>query len=488
MLPKATLYVALGAFCGAALRADPVVDRYVEAEMALNGIPGLSLAVVEGGAVTHARAYGVRSIQSREPLRQEVPVELASVSKSFTALAILALERAGRIDRGDAVAGILAEIDGPGWRGVTVHHLLRHRSGLRRRHDFLAPCCDGPGALDPEKAVPYIARADLETPPGESFSYANSNYVLLAAMVQRVLGEPFADAMRERVFLPLGLRRTTVDSGKAREWGSAAAHEWLWGRVRESPSPFLGWPGSSLVKASAIDMGTYIARLLDPAQSPLGAPDSGRSWWEQLGPEYDLGWMIDPDADWLDGEVVLEHTGKIWGGQTAVVLAPRRRAGTAVLINLGTDRALGMARQILLSRLGMGEPKPARMNAWESPDNWAMAFLVSAAGLFAVAGWSGRRFALQIRSGERAWQPGGLGIARAGLLGVLAVALVGTALQWTGPPRAALPSTVRWALPALVGSVTALLSVVASAGLAPRRGISGGAGARPARVRRRAPS
>ena len=463
MLSRIGLGLTLVTSSLVALRADERIDRYVEAEMTLNRMPGLALAIVEGGGVTYVRAYGVRSVQSQEPLRAEDPVELASVSKSFTALAVLELERAGRIDRGDAVSAALPELDSRAWRGVTLHHLLRHRSGLRRRHDFLAPCCAGPGAPDPEEAARHLAAPSLESPPGETFSYANSNYMLLAAVVQRVSGMPFAEFMRQAVFRPLGLRRTTVEAGEARRWGAASPHEWLWGRVRPSPSRFLGWPGSSLVKASARDMGNYMAALLEPA----AVPAADRPWWEGLAPGYDLGWVVDAEANWLEGEFVLEHTGKIWGGQTAVVLAPLRRTGVAVLINLGTGRAIEMARQILASRIASTELSPAQTSPLERPDNWAMAFLALAAGLLGAAVWHGRRAVRQLRAGLRSWGPAGPGMARAALLGGMAAVLVSSAFQWTGPPRAALPSTVRVALPALVAGAATLLAVVAGASLVP---------------------
>ncbi len=483
MSRKITLAAALSALCGAVLSADERIDRYVSDEMALNRIPGLSLALVENRRLAFAKAYGVRDTGSPEALRIDHPVELASVSKSFTALAILQLERAGTVNRHDSVTGILPELGRQDWQGVTLHDLLRHRSGLRRRHDFLAPCCDGRGTPDPEDAVRYLARADLEGAPGAIFSYANSNYVLLAAMVQRVSGVPFADYMRERVFRPLGLPRTTVDAAEARRWGSAVPHEWLWGRVRPSPSRFLGWPGSSLAKSSAEDMGSYMAKLLDPTPGHLASAVPDRPWWGQLGAEYDLGWAIHSEADWLDGEFVLEHTGKAWGGQTAVVLVPRRGAGVAVLINLGTDRAIDMARKIVMSRLGSADLGPARMSPFESPDNWAMAFLVFAGGLFGAILWYAQRVMRQLRSGSRAWRPTGQGTVRAVLLAGLAAVLVGFAFQGTGPPWEAQPSTVRVALPALVGGVSVLLAVVGGAALVPpKKSTPGVAGSRTGRI------
>ena len=194
------------------------IDRFITEEMALNGIPGLSLALVEDGSVSYLRAYGVRSVQSREAMLAETPVELASLSKALTALAVLRLERDGLVQRDSSVAAILPDLDRARWRGVTIRHLLQHRSGLRRRHDFLMPCCGQPGQLDLNAAARHFAAADLESPPGERSSYANSNYVLLAAIVQRASGMPFPDFMRKEIFQPLGMDRTTTAEREAQSW------------------------------------------------------------------------------------------------------------------------------------------------------------------------------------------------------------------------------------------------------------------------------
>ena len=457
--------ILLAGAAGPLLAVDADIDQFVQAEMELNGIPGLSLAVVEGGAASKLRAYGVRSVASREAMTVDTPVELASVSKSLTALAVLQLEREGRLDRDDSVTALLPEMGHGKWRGVTIRDLLRHRSGLRRRHDFLISCCGLPGNLDLESVPGRMAEADLESSPGAMFSYANSNYALLAAAVQRA--SPFPEYMNVTVFEPLGMHRTTVDEAEAREWEMADRHEWRWGRVEVSPSRFLGWYGSSRVKASATDMSSYMTALLDPLSRHASTPIPRSDWWEELAPDYDLGWSVQAEADWLDGEFVLEHTGKIWGGHTAVALAPRRHAGVAVLVNVGTDRASRIARAVLASRFGAPLPQPARMSRTEDPDFWARVFLVSAAGLFAAIFWYGAGVFRQVRRGSRSRQLAPWGIARATVLVGLAAKLIHTA-AWSTPPHAALPTTIGIALPVLVAGVTGMLLLAAATGLFPR--------------------
>ena len=436
--------------------------------MELNGVPGLSLAIVKSGSVAYLKAYGVRSVQSQEAMRAETPVELASLSKALTALAVLQLERDGLVERDAGVTELLPDLDRTRWRGVSLRNLIQHRSGLRRKHDFLVPCCGQPGQLDLNEAVQRFATADLESPPGEAFSYANGNYVLLAAIVQRASGTPFPEYMRETVFPSLGMDRTTTDEGEAQSWSKAAPHEWQWGRVEISPSRFLGWYGSSLVKASATDMGSYMEALLDPQPDRSAAGPPREAWWELLEGNYDLGWAVQAEAKWLGGELVLEHTGKMWGGSTAISLAPRRGDGVAVLTNLGSSRAGAVARAILRSLEGYPLPRPARMSRGEIPDTWAVIFLAAAAGIFLAT--LGRALSVwrQLRRGTRAWKPTGWRSVRAVTLAGLAMPLIYGLLWGTDPPRPALPTTVQTSLPAFVASVTGLLLLAAVTGLVPK--------------------
>ena len=449
---------------------DGKIDRFVSGEMELNGIPGLSLVIVESGTVAYLKAYGVRSIQSQEAMRTETPVELASLSKALTALAVLRLERDGLVERDSSVTALLPDLDRARWQGVTIRNLLQHRSGLRRKHDFLMPCCGQPGQLNLSGAAPRFAGADLKSPPGERSSYANSNYVLLAAIVQRASGTPFPKFMRKEIFQPLGMDRTTVDEGEAQSWGEAAPHEWQWGRVGISPSRFVGWYGSSLVKASATDMSKYMEALLDPQPADNGTRLPHGAWWELLEGNYDLGWAVQAEAEWLGGEYALEHTGKMWGGSTAIVLAPRRRNGVAVLANLGSSRAGPMARAILRSLEGSPLPRPERISRGEIPDTWAMIFLASSVGVLLVILGRALSVGRQIRRGARTWRPTIWRSARAVVLGGLAVFLIHGLLWGTDPPREALPTTIRTALPALVASVIGLLLLAAVTGLVPKRG------------------
>lgn len=464
VLHRATLAASLISGCALSLPANTEIDRFVQAELALNSVPGIALAIVERGEIGLVRAYGIQSVESEQPLTVNTPMGLASLSKALTALAILRLEREGRIERGAIAARILPRLTSAEWAGVTLNHLLQHRSGLRRGHDFLLPCCGSPNELDLEVAVERLNDADLEGLPGESVSYANGNYVLLAAIIERVSGVPFSAYMQQRVFRPLGMRQTSIEGARPTSEAAALPHEWQWGSVRVSPSRFLGWKGSSLVRASAADMAAYLEALLDGKPGDFEFMHADGPWWGRLVPGYDLGWVVQEDPEWFGDGLVLEHTGKTWGGRTAAVVAPQTRSAVAVLGNLGTTQSQTIARAILRSLDGSDLTVPKRANRAEIPDTWAMVLLAAAIGLSGLAGWFGWQTRRQLRSRRRGWRLTVGRLGRSAVLTCLAAALL-YRYHFAGPPHAAFPTTIQVALPLLVCSVLALLLVSAVRGL-----------------------
>lgn len=457
----------LAQVAGGVLDASDRIDHYVELEMHLNGIPGVAVSIVDFGASPVVRAYGTRNILEQSPMTVDTPAELASLSKSFTALAMLEVERSGALTLDTGISTVLPELDSGHWQSITIRDLLRHRSGLRREHDFLVPCCGSPGDRDLQVAVERLTRAEPAANAAQHFSYANSNFVLLAAIVERFSGMPFERFMERRVFPALGLRRTTLDPRQAQDWSASSRHEWHWGRVRVSRAPFLGWYGSSLVKATARDMGRYLAAMLDPAGSSSRLPTLSAEWWTGLEPPYDLGWSVD-EPDWLEGELVLEHTGDIWGANTAVVLAPRRRTGVAVLTNLDAGRAEPIARSILAGLDGAPLSPPQRASPFVRPDMWAIAFLVGSVALVGSAIALACILLVQVRRGRREWDVGPIRTARSAVLCGLGVWLLDQFFWRPDMPRETLPSTVGQALPALVAATAVLLTIVATAGMFPK--------------------
>jgi CubicO group peptidase (beta-lactamase class C family) len=181
------------------LKSDAAVVELIEAER-----PGCSAAVGVRGEVVWAGATGIADLTTGEPVTTETRFDMASVSKQFTATAILMLQREGALALADPVG---TYVDGlPGWgRSVTLDQLMHHTSRVPDYWTVLDR--DGIGFSDPAdhtRILNAIRRlTSLETDAG--YSYSNSNYVLLAEVVAKVSGQPLPEFLADRIFTPLGL-------------------------------------------------------------------------------------------------------------------------------------------------------------------------------------------------------------------------------------------------------------------------------------------
>ncbi len=441
-----------------------LIERHIREEMELNQIPGLALSIVHSGQVFYSQGFGVRDLSTAKTMTVDTPVELASLSKSLTALAILLLQAEGQIELASPVRRYLPELEAasPLLATTTIGNLLAHRSGLTRQADRLLPCCGMPGDLDLRGAVLRLQGARLDQRPGGYFVYANSNYVLLAAVVESVSGTPFPVFMRERIFLPLGMQGATLDLEKARSHGLAPLHELRWGKVRVSPSRYRGWLGSSAVKASASDLSQYMIALLDDDHPFAQLIASAKLSQETTG--YNMGWEIGPEDT-----SVLRHGGNIWGANSAIILAPNLQLGAVVLINAGLHRAEEIVEAVFAYLCGKEAPPPAVQSWTLIPDNWAILLTTLGAVVFVSTLGYCRRAWTQLRRGERKFggRLGFLKVARTVLFAFMTAALIHLALGGSGPPRASLPTTIQVAFPFFASSMAGLFVALAVFNLAP---------------------
>jgi len=169
-----------------------------------------SVLIADKGKVVFKKGYGYRNEQTKQPNNANTLFELASCSKQFTAAAIVLLKRQGKLRYEDKIAGYFPELHF--WNSVTIYDLLRHTSGIP---EYLS---DMPDDWDKTKIATnddvinyYAARKDsLQFEPGSIHRYCNTNYVLLASMIERVSGKKYADFLAENIFKPLQMKHTFV--------------------------------------------------------------------------------------------------------------------------------------------------------------------------------------------------------------------------------------------------------------------------------------
>src|SRR6266567_6127103 len=165
------------------------IDAYISAQMQANHIPGMALGLVHNDQVVHLRGFG-RADQSGRVVTPQTPFLIGSLTKSFTAMAIMQLVEAGKIDLDAPVQRYLPWFrvaDLTASASITVRHLLSHTSGISRYVGRVQFASNGNATAD--QRVRELAAVDLTHPPGEVFQYSNSNYVVLGLLIQVVSGQ-----------------------------------------------------------------------------------------------------------------------------------------------------------------------------------------------------------------------------------------------------------------------------------------------------------
>lgn len=188
-------------------RVQARVDAIVKAVMAKHRIPGVTLLVEHRGRRIVARGYGLADVENNVPAELETVYQIASLTKQFTAAAILQLVEQGKLQLDDDVTKLVPELHIRGGT-VTVHNLLSHTSGLvEYNRDETIP--EWGTAITHKRVLELIGDRELEFKPGEKFQYRNSGYYLLGMIVERVSGMSYADYVRVNMFQPLGMRSTS---------------------------------------------------------------------------------------------------------------------------------------------------------------------------------------------------------------------------------------------------------------------------------------
>jgi CubicO group peptidase (beta-lactamase class C family) len=319
------------------------VQRLVTGFIAKAGYPGVAVAITKGDRVLHVAGYGHDSAGAG--LTATTPMPIASLSKSFTALAVLQLVGAGKVTLDAPVREYLPDFEVADPRGarITVRQLLNQTSGITD-HTLREKSLPQPDSL--AAAVVRARVATLASEPGTHYAYTNTNYHLAARLVEVVAGEPFAGYLRRRVFEPLGMPdSTTIDlTPRDLPHDVRQGHVYAYGAsiVAAEPKRFVN--GSDGVTSTASDLARWLVvqdnagvaadgTQLVSAQSMTAMHTSSDRRWT-----YGMGWDTDSDGR-------VHHNG-IWFTYTASALLLPSGYGIAVLGNSGFSLANGGTDQL----------------------------------------------------------------------------------------------------------------------------------------------
>jgi CubicO group peptidase (beta-lactamase class C family) len=318
------------------------IDGFVRSELARQRVPGMSVAVLRGDSIVLARGYGYANVEHQVPATDSTIYEVGSVSKQFTAAAVVMLSEQGRLSLDDPIVRFLPEGSGV-WPRVTIRHLLTHTSGIP---DDTIP--DWHRDYTEAQLVRSAAAQPLDFEPGDRESYSSTGYALLGFIIHRVTGVFWGDFVRDHIFRPLGMTTARVisdadivpnraagyylvnDTLKNQEWVSptisATADLGLSFSVRD----LAGW-------AVGLNHGKVLSRAaLEASWTPVRLNNGGTY-------PYGFGWNLTQQR----GYRRIGHSGAWLGFQATIQRYPDFDITVIVLANLAQAKpesiALGIA-------------------------------------------------------------------------------------------------------------------------------------------------
>jgi CubicO group peptidase (beta-lactamase class C family) len=352
------------------------LDAYLQDRTRRLNIPGAAVAVVEGEQVAHVRGFGTARSGGQAPTAT-TPFGIGSLTKSFTALAVMQLVEAGRIELDAPVTTYLPWFrlaDQQASARITVRQLLNQTSGLPQTPGMvlLADFDDRPDAT--ERQVRALATLTLDRAPGSSFEYSNLNYNILGLIIEAASGETYPAYLQRHVFDPLDMRHTSTSPAAARRDGLAAGHRLWFGvpvAVTNPRTPAGSLPSGQIISC-AEDMAHYLTAHLHGGRyrdrqilSPAGMAELHRPAAEAMAMgislgHYAMGWFVERQG----GTTMLTHDGIMPDYFAYAAVLPERDAAMVLLANANNvmmekttflEMGTGTAVQIA----GEAPPKPA---------------------------------------------------------------------------------------------------------------------------------
>ena len=334
------------------------IDAFAEAELARSGVPGVAYATVKDGEIV-ADARGEKLAGSGDAITPDTPFLIGSISKSFTAVAIMQLVEAGQIDLDGQIGDYLPEFADAAGGAVSPRELLSHTSGFstvlgNSRHN------ESGAENDLDKHIEWLATHELVFEPRTGWQYSNANFQILGRLIEVVSGRDYATYIEAEIMAPLAMTNSSVSDGGPPPEGMAVAHRpWFTGH---SPFPLEGTgrvnAAAGGLFSSANDLALFLAMMLNGEDDIINAASKA----EMLQPVtpvdfYGLGWFINGEQG------TAFHGGLVAGTETLATLKPSDGSATVVLVNanggVGFGETHALRNGITAEALGLdyaGEP------------------------------------------------------------------------------------------------------------------------------------
>ena len=301
---------------------DSIMQRYS------GQVPGASVLVIRDGKPVIRRAYGLADLEKKTAATPATNYRLASVTKQFTATAILLLAQDHKLSLDDHVRGWLPSLP-KSLDSVTLTHLLTHSSGIIDYEDVMAP--DTKTQVHDADVLKLLESQDSTYfTPGTSYRYSNSGYSLLALIVEKASGKKFATFLHDRIFTPLGMKNSVafengISTVSNRAYGYTLKDSTWTRKDQSTTSAVLGDGGiySSIDDLAKWDAALYDSRLLSDESRRLAFTPHVATDREDV--KYGFGWRITGETLW--------HSGETSGFRNVIVRYPSRHMTVVILTN-----------------------------------------------------------------------------------------------------------------------------------------------------------
>jgi CubicO group peptidase (beta-lactamase class C family) len=324
-------------------RADQI-DRYVETQLQRQHIPGLSLVIIRDGHVAKMRGYGFADLELKVPATPDTVFEIGSITKQFTAMAIMLLVEQGKIDVSDTAGKYLPQLP-DAWKAVTIRQLLTHTSGVPDYEEIMG--YDGyRNPMTAEQVIALAAGKPVDFQPGTKWNYSNTGYFLLTLILEKVSGEPYASFVKQRILVPAGMTHTRssepVDVIADRASGYAFENGHIENRDPMQPT---ATGGAGMLVSTVKDLAKWNT-VLD-RQSILAQTSYAQMWADAPLADgslsgYGFGWSVSPMREHRSQN----HSGGTAGFSSNILRLPDDRVTVIVLTNTGSANATSITNHI----------------------------------------------------------------------------------------------------------------------------------------------
>ena len=338
------------------------IDAAANEVLQQTGVPSASVAVVKDGKISFLQAYGKAKLEPPAPAKPAMRYAIGSISKQFTASAILMLQEEGKLSLDDKVAKFIPDLTRA--NDVTIRQLLSHTSGYQ---DYYPQDYTPPLMMKPTTAAEIMdrwARKPLDFDPGTRWQYSNTNYVIAGAIVEKASGMPIFDFLQKRIFSAVGMNSVAnVDQKKLGDTDPTGYMRYGLGPLRPAKAEGQGWmfaagelamPASELAKW---DISVIDQKLLKPESYKQLETEVVLK--NGVGTRYGLGVGVLEQSE----HRVLEHSGEVSGFTAENVVYPDDRAAVIVLTNQDAASAgSDIAHRISPLLLNVADPAtPAKL-------------------------------------------------------------------------------------------------------------------------------